>query len=255
MSLQYALIGVEGNHDQALVGKILEKILGLQKFDGLNSNLDSFWRKFIPTYPPKTGRLYARLDMPSIFFNDSLSIAIYAGQGESLSQNLKVRLSDISLDSLLAFGIIADADKKFPEDVAKTYAQEFQVVFPHFPETPGIVSVNSVRTGVFILPDNVQQGVLETLLLECGKVAYPEYLERAISYINQFSETEQKSLKWKPFDREKALIATVVSVLKPGKTNQVSLADNHWISETTYQNVQAVQKIVDFLKNLLDLTA
>ncbi|WP_273040238.1 hypothetical protein [Iningainema tapete] len=33
MSLNYALIGVEGPHDQAFVGKVL-KILGFKKFTG-----------------------------------------------------------------------------------------------------------------------------------------------------------------------------------------------------------------------------
>ena len=58
MSSRYILIGVEGNHDQAFVGKILEKLLGFSKFTGSESDLSelletkkSIWHKFIPSYP------------------------------------------------------------------------------------------------------------------------------------------------------------------------------------------------------------
>lgn len=49
--------------------------------------LDPFWRKFIPRYPRK-GNLYKRLDMPSIWFDDKLSVAVYVGEGSNLNQNL-----------------------------------------------------------------------------------------------------------------------------------------------------------------------
>ena len=54
--MKYAIIGVEGSHDQAFTGKVL-KLLGLKDFreelKGLESQLDPFWRKFIPVYPKK----------------------------------------------------------------------------------------------------------------------------------------------------------------------------------------------------------
>lgn len=61
--MKYAIIGVEGPQDQAFVGKVL-RVLGFQDFrtksKGLDSNLDSFWRKLIPKYP-QNGDLYKRL--------------------------------------------------------------------------------------------------------------------------------------------------------------------------------------------------
>ena len=54
--MKYAIIGVEGPHDQAFTGKVL-KLLGLKDFreelKGLESQLDPFWRKFIPVYHKK----------------------------------------------------------------------------------------------------------------------------------------------------------------------------------------------------------
>ncbi|WP_339382893.1 DUF3226 domain-containing protein, partial [Microcoleus asticus] len=104
------------------------------------------------------------------------------------------------------------------------------------------------------LPDNASPGVLDTLLCECGQIAYPAYMEKASSYLDEFSEKERKSLKWKNFDREKALVATVVSVLKPGKTNTTSIADNNWVSEQTQQQVPALANFLEFLSQLLELS-
>jgi hypothetical protein len=81
---RYALIGVEGNHDQAFLCRVLDKLLGFRKFNGKESDLDTFWRKFVPIYPPKGGRLYMRLDMPSVLQTEDVSVAIYAGEGSKL---------------------------------------------------------------------------------------------------------------------------------------------------------------------------
>jgi hypothetical protein len=96
--------------------------------------------------------------------------------------------------------------------------------------------------------------VLDTLICDCGDLVYPEYMQRAREYINKFSEEERnkKPLKWKPFDQEKAIIATVVSVLKPGKTNQTSISDNHWIGAETSE-IPVIQNLITFFRGLLNL--
>ncbi|MEG4292917.1 hypothetical protein Q5692_34465 [Microcoleus sp. C2C3] len=256
--MKYAIIGVEGPHDQAFTGKVL-KLLGFQDFreelKGLKSDLDPFWRKFIPVYPKK-GNLYTRLNMPSILFNDTISVAIYAGEGSNLVTNLDDILFANSeyQTNLAAFGIVADCDKSTPDRIVEPYAKKFRSYFPNFPQCPGVVDTNSPRTGIYVLPDNVSQGVLDTLLCSCGEIAYPAYMEKASSYLNEFSESDRKSLKWKNFDREKALVATVVSVLKPGKTNTASIADNNWVSEQTKQQVPALANFIKFLNELLEVS-
>jgi hypothetical protein len=255
--VRYAIIGVEGQHDQAFVGKVL-KLLGFKDFrvelKGLKSALDPFWRKFIPVYPKK-GDLYERLDMPSILFNDTISVAIYAGGGSSLVTNLDDILSANSeyQTDLAAFGIVADCDKSTPDLIVEPYAKKFRSYFPNFPQCPGVVDTNSPRTGIYVLPDNQQPGVLDTLVCECGEIAYPAYMERARSYLDKFTEEDKKILKLKNFDLDKALVATVVSVLKPGLTNTVSIAQNDWVSEQT-QEVPALAKFIEFLRELLELS-
>jgi hypothetical protein len=252
VSRRYALIGVEGNHDQAFLARILHKSLGFRKFDDGNDELDDLWRKFRPVYPPKSGKFYVRLNLPSILHTDDVSVAIYAGEGSSLIANLSARLSDLDISKLFAFGIVADSDKSLPTKVAEDYSSAFQEFFPNFPSSPGLVdSDDTSRSGVYVLPDNASSGVLETLLCKCGEAAYPEYMQRALSYINSFSEEEIRKLKWKPFDREKATIATIASVLRPGKTNTVSISDNDWVCHQTTQDISELFSITEFLKKLL----
>ncbi len=255
---RYALIGVEGNHDQAFLEKILCKLLGFSKLGDQQIEQDLFWRRFIPKYPPKSLNLYKRLDMPTILYKDDLLVGIYAGEGSKLIQNLNDKLSNISdfCSSLSAFAIVADADKNTPKQVATTYYNGLKEYFPNFPNQVtimGSVTKTQPKLGIYILPDNANQGVLDTLLCACGEVVYPEYMKRAKNYINQFSQTETEKLGWKPFDQEKATIATVVSVLKPGKTNTVSIADNAWVSPQTKDQIPELRNLSHFLEELLDL--
>jgi hypothetical protein len=253
VSRKYVLIGVEGSHDQAFLSKVLCESLGFSKCEK-DSDLEPLWRKFVPVYPPKSGRLHVRLDMPSVLNTDKISVAIYAGEGSNLISNLTTKLSDIDRNSLFAFAIVADADKAMPTQIAEKYHEGFQEYFSSFPaevDEYGSVAEGSPRVGLFIFPNNVDQGVLDTLLCACGEVAYPSYMQRAKAYIEQFSDEETKH--WKPFDREKANIAAVASILKPGKTNTVSITDNAWISAETIQQVPDLQKLERFLRKLLDI--
>ena len=139
--------------------------------------------------------------------------------------------------------------------VEGNHDQAFISNFPTTVTQSGNVIEGSPRLGIYILPDNSQQGVLDTLICDCGDLVYPEYMQRAREYVDKFSEEERKKkpLKWKPFDQEKAIIATVVSVLKPGKTNQTSISDNSWISPETEAQIPAIQNLIKFFRNLLNL--
>jgi hypothetical protein len=261
VSRKYVLIGVEGPHDQAFVSRILCKLLGFSEFKGDNSKLDHFWRNFIPNYP-KGGNLYNRLDMPQILYNDNFSIAIYVGNGSQLISNLRDKLSNIGdISTFFAFAIVADTDKNTPDKVVKEYHEGFKEYFSHFPTEvteSGNVTEGSpeleTKAGIYILPDNSQPGVLDTLICDCGELVYPEYMQRAKEYIDKFSEEERKEkpLEWGPFDKQKAIIATVASVLQPGATNTVTIRYDDWISLETAE-ISAIKNFTEFLKNLLKL--
>jgi hypothetical protein len=247
------LIGVEGPHDQAFIAKVLKKLFGFKECQ-IKSELDSLWLKFIPTYPTQKGKLYQRLDMPSVLFKDHLSIAVYAGEGSNLSQNLNDKLSDIDyLSSLKGFAIVVDSDDKTPISKAQDYCNKLKALFPDFPSTTastGVVIDGEPKLGIFVLPDNVSAGVLDTILCKCGDVAYSDFMRRAKTYISQFNDLETG---WSKFDREKAVVAAVASILKPGGTNTATLSNNNWVSQDTYDQIDEIQAFCTFLEKLLDI--
>lgn len=253
MSSKYGILVVEGPTDQAVVRRALQ-LLGLKSFGGQVQRLDSFWNqaKIIPTYPPRSGNLYERLPMPSILSDATCSVAIYEAGGSSrLVPQIRELLDNHDLHKKLdLFGVIADADDKPAVDVASRYQREFQDLFPAFPPHPGHVVAGPPALGAFVFPDNVQQGVVEHLVLECGEAVYSTHLQRARRYVGEFSLQERQQAGWAPFDEQKAIIASVASLLKPGKTNVASIADNLWVSEQTRGSAMLI-KLLDFLNRLM----
>jgi hypothetical protein len=133
------------------------------------------------------------------------------------------------------------------------YCNKLKALFPDFPsttESTGVVINGEPKLGIFILPDNVSAGVLDTILCKCGDVAYSDFMQRAKAYISQFDDLEAG---WSKFDREKAVVAAVASILKPGGTNTATLSNNNWVSQDTYDQIDEIQAFCTFLEKLLDI--
>ena len=47
VNLKYCILGVEGPHDQAYIGKLFD-LQRWGRFDGQRDSIDPFWEKFIP---------------------------------------------------------------------------------------------------------------------------------------------------------------------------------------------------------------
>lgn len=101
-----------------------------------------------------SGNLYERLPMPSILSTGTYSIAVYSGGGSRLVKQIEALFENHDLHKALdAFGVVADADKKPPADLATKYQKAFQGLFPDFPartcwirgwSVPGAVHAASV---------------------------------------------------------------------------------------------------------------
>lgn len=95
------------------------------------------------------------------------------------------------------------------------------------------------RCGVYILPDNKNEGTLENLLLECADVYYQNLKNCAEGFLKQidFDQLHASELRefYKPSGHKKATVAAMGAVLKPGKSIQVSISDNRWLQEAAEQ--------------------
>ena len=244
-------MATEGPHDQAAISRLL-LLLGLKRFSGRSKDLDPFWEGFVPKYP-KRGNLYARMDMPSIFTSQMHSVAIYCGEGSNLVSNLIAITKNQPryAQEISAFGLIVDADTKLPELVAREKAKALQSVFPTLSEIPGNVVIGTPRTGIYIFPDNKRSGSLDSILLECASIAYPDHKAGATRFLNNLDIRYTKKLN--AAAKCKAVVACIVSVLRPGLTNTTSIVQDEWISEKTLANSE-IASFLEFLKDLLDLS-
>jgi hypothetical protein len=55
----------------------------------------------------------------------------------------------------------------------------------------------------------------------------------------------------KPAGKDKAVVAAVASVLRPGKSVQVSIQDNRWISEPEKLAVSEITALQEFVTGLI----
>jgi len=250
LSQKYCFLAVEGPHDQAAITKLLQ-LSGLQRFDGTAKFLDPFWEGFVPKYP-KGGNLYTRMDMPTILISQTHSVAIYWGEGSKLVQNLidVVNNQKRYAQEIQAFGLIVDADVRQPDVVAKEKATALRAIFPTLSEVPGAIAPGSPRTGIYVLPDNKRLGVLDSTLVDCASIVYPDHKNGADQFLNGLNN--KHTIHLNSFAREKAIVACIVSILRPGAANTPSILQDKWISEQTSNNNDIIL-LHRFIKDLLEL--
>ncbi len=111
------------------------------------------------------------------------------------------------------------------------------------------IDIRQIPLYMFLFPDNEREGNLENLLLETAQTAYPNLLKLAEEYISQAS-AYQKNLK-KDAYAKKAVIGCIANVMKPGKANQVSIADDNWISEKTLNTCRMLGRLNSELQKMI----
>mgnify|MGYP006197063589 FL=1 len=257
--VRYCYIVVEGPQD-------VEFLIGLLKFYDLKrvihlSSLDKFWETLIPTAYPLDGDLTKRVPVPSFVQNEQLSIALHSSIGITrIAQTIEESLKFIQVARLFSVGIFADADysetpqERFNKLITKLSDIDLPNLLP--PSQIGQVNNHSTRCGIFIAPNNREQGTLEDILLECAKINYPDLLNLSQTYIesidrNQLTKNDLEDFK-KPAGEKKAIISSISSILRPGKALQVSLQDNRWLDKQTLE-LESIKLIKNFLEQIIGL--
>lgn len=261
--MKYGYLAVEGPHDLAFSGKLL-KLHGLDRVK-MKSRLDAFWLPLVPTKFPHQDDLLARMPVPTFFVSTTHSIAVHVVGGDSkLSVTIKDSLDVLYTRSeppLTGLGVLLDADKNPPAKRHSELSQELgATTYPiplTFPLKPGAVSSAPTHCGVFVLPDNQSRGTLEALLLECAKSIYPTLERAARTYVDLASgavelvKGDRKDLD-KPSGHDKAMVACIAAVLRPGKAIQVSIQDNRWL-DPPLARFPRIAAIDDFFVSLFEL--
>lgn len=257
----YGYLVVEGPTDVEFVARVL-KTAGLVRIR-YQSQLDPFWIPLIPPTFPYKDDLLKRVPVPMFLSNATHTIAIHSAQG--LTRMVETVQEDLSLlprDVIQSIGFVLDADTtETPNDrfnALKTQIGHLMLPLT-FPQQPGQVQHSKPNTGAFVMPDNHTSGTLETVLLECAQLHYPQLLSNAQAFVNGVDsnvltagDLEEFS---KPAGRQKTLIGSIANVLKPGKSVQVSIQDNRWVNAESLQHIAALQSFWNFLDGLLSLSS
>ncbi|HEX8822039.1 MAG TPA: DUF3226 domain-containing protein [Archangium sp.] len=239
--MRYVYFAVEGPHDVEFVARFL-KLHGLKRIQH-KPQLAPFWGPVLPTtWPSPLGStdLMKRVSVPAFFQNDAVSVAIDAVTGDSQllisAINVRNTVNQPGGDELHAIGIVLDSDEKSSASERFTkISKELAAVKLPLAVTPGQVVDGPPRIGIFVLPDNVNAGTLEDLLIDCAEKQYPQLLASARTHIDsvkaEFPPYAKEDLVdfQKPAGRRKALVGSIGSVLRPGKAIQMSIQDNRWI--------------------------
>lgn len=248
--MAYYLLVVEGAHDAAFFGRLLRQ----RNFNKINllSDVDSYWKKLIPTqFPADTrGRLDHVVSFPDIYEltvrNQRASIAIQVAGGESkLVPEFQAALEILDITRIRAAAIVSDADdlgvtdrvarlldglNRINAESVRNSVAGFPLVLPANPGFAG----GTPRVGIHVLPDNNALGTLETILLECAATSYPRYKQPAIDFVTLIDTTCPAGIPELEFlrrgsGRQKAAAGMIGNLLFPGFSLSVAIDRGSWL--------------------------
>lgn len=252
--MDYFLIFSEGYHDQALVQKILEFQFHFRKFSGAKGQLDPFWHPLIPSYPPG-GNFYRRTPFPSICSSSRASVAICVVEGDNIEQKISETCQSLKeasgnpFQKLKGCALVGDAEEKSAQEKFATYKAKLSVHLANLPERPGQISTSAAYQGIYLFPDNTSSGTLEIVLLACAGIVYADLKNGAENYISHIPAQQKTHWDRLKRDEKKALVGCITNILKPGKTNQASIADDDWVSQATL-TVPEIASLLQFFHDL-----
>lgn len=253
------LIMVEGAHDIAVIERLLRLNSGCQSVKSA-AELPEVWIHTIPSvYPFAEGKLERITPTPSFVKNVELSVAIKNANSDTEIMPVLGQIMDAMLvsekDQLDAVMLVCDADQKKAAEKRKKLLEDYREKpdFKIIREEEDVyldVGIRKLPLHTFIFPDNESSGNLENLLLEAAAVSYPELLELARDYVSQAARF-QKNLK-KESGAKKAVVGCIANVMKPGKSNQASIADDAWICEETLKVCRMLDKLNSALQKMIE---
>jgi hypothetical protein len=254
---KYGYLVVEGPHDVELVYRLLSPH-GLARIRELAA-LDPFLLPLVPRSFPPAGDLQKRVPVPLFLQSATHAVAVHSAAGDTrLIQTVEENTMLLDPASLTGIGLILDADSvRSPAERYVEIRDGLRAMGYALSEDAGTVAAGPPRLGVFVLPDNLTHGTLEDVLLECAQHVYPKLLTAATTHVDaafadgSLSADDVRELK-KPAGRNKAIIGSIASILRPGRAVQVSIQDNRWLRDTALA-LPRVKSIQDFLMNLFEL--
>lgn len=259
----FVLIIAEGPHDVNAISRILtfKGFKELHKDDSVPAGLSRLIPRQYPT--GKDRRLIRIVPHPTFMERNGTYLTISNADGETrLGENLSNligTLSNETLGGLLGIGVVADMDYSSINDRQKDILRQIEKAVEPRP----VINMKSLREGelvllekhfplyLYFLPNNRDQGTLETILLAGAEQRYSDLHEWAINFINLAKTHYLQTLT--NYNDLKATVGVIANVLRPGKANQVSIGLDEWFTEESISHIPSHIALSDFLDSLCEL--
>lgn len=243
--MKHVYLVVEGPHDPAFIGKLLARS-GLSVVRKL-SELDAFWTRLVPEKFPYKDDLLRRVPVPTFYADGTRSVAVDTAEGEArLVETVEESLDQ--LGSVDGVGVILDADSKRPP------GERRGAIEGRLASVLALCPPPAPASGVLVMPDNINPGTLEDVLIDCARENYlslhgfaEEYVSKAVD-AEGLDGSDLERIR-KPAGRNKALVGAISAVLRPGRAIQVSIANDRWLDGAALE-LDRVSAVVRFLRGL-----
>jgi hypothetical protein len=257
--MRYYYFLVEGPHDEAAIGKVLQ-ILGLRQIRN-KEDTPYIWQGLIPNkYPFIEGRLEKISPIPDFYKSDDVCVAIKAALGEtriiSELNNTMAIMQREQLKQLNGILVVCDADNKSANEKYNdfilniTKRKELNFDESCFINKEGYFKDIKIKCDIYVFPNNKDSGTLEDILLEGAKIQYNDLLDKALEYIENVDDKYKSKLSISK--NKKAIIGSMASVLNPGVANQVSIKNDKWIDQNNILLSEKGKSLYEFIKVFIE---
>ena len=241
-----AAIIVEGGHDASFLGQIL-KTRGFKAVKGLDAVPNAWDIMFPRRYPVDGNSLDRVIRFPEIYVRDEIVVGIVtAGSDSRLVSTLRATIDAIGSSNLNLVALFADVDSNTPEGrfseltnalsaMNSAAIEEKAPGYPiPIPRSAGIIEEGAPKSGIYMFPNNFENGSLETVLLECAKIHHADITQASIKLIDDIdasAEPARDDLKLlrSGMGMLKAKASIVANILKPATSLAASLAQSTWL--------------------------
>ncbi len=273
--MRLVLITVEGPQDAALFAMLAKH----RRFAQLETEADlpPLWRVILEATDIGKARSMLNRVLPFPDFHiasdgsASLAVQVARGDGAALVESMVTALDVRENPSdIHAVGLVTDADRDHTASARERFDALIDLLDQYnrkqtddgvpgyplsLPAAPGGVANGVPKVGVLVLPDNLNQGTLEDIVIPCCEPEHSEIVRNAramVAAVDAHYPERHKAMKKlrKPSGRQKAVAGIVSNILAPGAALSAGLLNDHWLTPAAIAH-PAVKPADDFLSALL----
>lgn len=263
MKKEYYSIITEGEHDRALLQRILNKKFKFKNHDYNFSNLDDIWKTVIPkNFPVNDLKINEKVNLPAIQVKGNKEIGIF--KPNSGLDDLEIFFRSIDRinnywSNFKALSFFIDCDSKKATDRLNETIEKIKKLnifdLSNFKIENPLEKLKYKNTnkeiliGFFGFPNNCDEGTIEDIIIETGKDEFGILYDKTKEYL-EFGKSKITNTLNNGKNYSKAFIHCISSFRKPDSTNQVAISQEKWINNKSI-NFKVLEPLNNFLEEFI----